>query len=71
MAKGGLETIIFCPTAVMGPFDYRPSFLGRALIRFYKGKNPAVIPGGYNWVDVRDVATAVLKSMEKGSPGEK
>jgi dihydroflavonol-4-reductase len=67
----GLETIIFSPTAVMGPFDHRPSALGNALIRFYQGRNPALIPGGYDWVDVRDVGRAVLASLERGTPGEK
>ncbi len=66
-----LETIILSPTAVMGPYDYRPSILGEALIRFYKGKNPALIPGGYNWVDVRDIGAAVLNAIEGGTPGEK
>ena len=67
----GLETVIFSPTAVMGPFDFRPSVLGKALIRFYNGKNPALIPGGYNWVDVRDIASAAISALDRGTPGEK
>lgn len=68
-AKKGLETIILHPTAVMGPFDYRPSVLGKAIIRFYNGENPALIPGGYDWVDVRDVADAAINALRTGTPG--
>jgi dihydroflavonol-4-reductase len=69
--KAGLETITLHPTAVMGPFDYKPSSLGNAIIRFYKGENPALIPGGYDWVDVRDVAAAAINALHGGTPGEK
>ena len=67
----GLDAVILCPTAVIGPFDYRGSFLGRALIKIYQNKLPMLISGGYNWVDVRDVATAAIESMESGRKGEK
>lgn len=30
-----------------------------------------LIAGGYNWVDVRDVADAAIRSVEKGRKGEK
>jgi dihydroflavonol-4-reductase len=65
-----LEIIVINPTAVIGPHDFKPSLTGNALIRFYLGKNPAMIPGGYDWVDVRDVCHAALRAMEKGKPGE-
>ena len=58
------------PTAVIGPDDYRPSLIGEAIIRFYKGKNPALIPGGYNWVDVRDVCSAAINAIDMARAGE-
>lgn len=67
----GLETIVLSPTAVIGPHDYKPSLLGDAVIRFYKGKAPALIPGGYDWVDVRDLCIAAIHAIEMGQPGEK
>lgn len=30
-----------------------------------------LISGGFNWVDVRDVAMAAVKAFESGKPGEK
>jgi dihydroflavonol-4-reductase len=64
-----LEIIILNPTAIIGPVDYAPSYLGIALLRFYRGQNPGLIPGGYNWVDVRDVCLAAINAMEYGTGG--
>ena len=67
----GLDAVILCPSAVVGPFDYRGSYLGQALLKMYKNKIPALIPGGYYWVDVRDVVSAAIKSVQSGRKGEK
>ena len=67
----GLDAVILSPTAVIGPFDYKGSFLGTALIKIYQNKIPMLISGGYNWVDVRDVAKAAIQSVETGRKGEK
>lgn len=67
----GLDAVILCPAAVVGPFDFRGSFLGQALIKIYRNKIPMLIPGGYNWVDVRDVVHAAIQAVESGRKGEK
>jgi dihydroflavonol-4-reductase len=64
-----LEIVILNPTAIIGPADYSPSLLGNALLRFYKGQNAGIIPGGYNWVDVRDVCQATINALESGTGG--
>jgi dihydroflavonol-4-reductase len=64
-----LEIVVLNPTAIIGPYDYKPSLQGNALIRFYKGQNPVLVPGGYNWVDVRDVCLAAVNAIEYGAPG--
>jgi dihydroflavonol-4-reductase len=69
--KEGLDALILNPTAVIGPFDYTPSLLGRALILIYRGKIPALISGGYDWVDARDVVKAAVVCVEKGEKGER
>ncbi len=69
--EGGLDAVILNPTAVIGPFDYSPSLLGRALILMCGGKIPALVRGGYDWVDVRDVAKAAVTSIEYGIKGER
>ena len=68
--KEGLDAVILNPTAVIGPFDYAPSLLGRALILIYQGKIPALVHGGYDWVDVRDVVQASVAAVEKAEKGE-
>ncbi|MCU0376675.1 MAG: NAD-dependent epimerase/dehydratase family protein [Bacteroidales bacterium] len=65
-----LEVVVLNPTAIVGPCDYKPSLIGNAVIRFYKGQNPTLIPGGYNWVDVRDICRAAINSINKGRPGQ-
>ncbi len=69
--KDGLDAVILNPTAVIGPFDYIGSLLGRALLQIYQNKLPFLISGGYNWVDVRDVAAAAIRAIDLGHRGEK
>jgi len=69
--KSGLDAVIITPTAVIGPYDHHPSLLGRALIQIYKNTLPMLVPGGYNWVDVRDVAWAAVCAAKAGRSGER
>jgi len=65
----GMEVIVLAPTAVMGPFDRSPSLIGKAIVNMYKGKIPALFPGGVDFVDVRDVAAAIVSALHRGTPG--
>ncbi|NOX86789.1 MAG: NAD-dependent epimerase/dehydratase family protein [Chlorobi bacterium] len=65
------DVIILNPTAIIGPFDFQPSLQGAFIIRLYKGALPGLVPGGYDWVDVRDVAGAARAAITKGKPGER
>ena len=69
--ENGLEIVVVNPTAVVGPWDFGPSYLGQFLIRLYKKKIPALIPGGYDWVDVRDIADGAIAAALRGVNGEK
>jgi dihydroflavonol-4-reductase len=69
--KEGLNAVIINPTAVIGPFDFRGSLLGQALLKIYQNKLPFLVSGGYDWVDVRDVVSASIKAIEAGRKGEK
>ena len=68
-AAGGLEAVILNPTAIIGPFDYKPSLLGRAIMAFAQGRLPLIIEGGFDWVDVRDVAEAAMAAAERAPAG--
>jgi dihydroflavonol-4-reductase len=63
----GLDAIIVSPTAIVGPHDYKPSHFGEALLKLASGKLPALVSGGFNWVDVRDVVEGAMRA-EKTAP---
>ena len=65
------EVIVLNPTAVVGPIDYKPSFVGKLLIKLYNGSIPGLVPGGYDWVDVRDVSEAAVNAIKNGKNGER
>jgi len=65
----GMDAVILNPTAVVGPFDHRPSLMGRAIIAFGTGAIPMLVDGGYDWVDVRDVAEGALSAAERAPKG--
>jgi len=67
----GLDTIVISPTGVIGPYDYAPSFMGQALIMMASNKLPALVTGGFNWVDVRDVVSGAIVAEEKAAGGQK
>jgi dihydroflavonol-4-reductase len=67
--ENGLNAIVLNPTAIIGPHDHKPSFLGQALIKMYNNSLPMLVSGGYNWVDVRDVVQGAIASMDKGRIG--
>ena len=65
------DVIVLNPTAILGPCDFKPSLMGQLIIRLYKGSLPGLIPGGYDWVDVRDVSEATCKAIFQGRGGER
>lgn len=67
----GLDAVILNPTAVIGPYDFKPSLLGTFILGLSKGAIPALVKGGFNWVDVRDVAQGALAAARKGRRGER
>ena len=62
-----LGTRIIYPTAVLGPNDFRLSLFGQAIIKMATGRLPALVAGGFDWVDARDVAWGAVEAAEKGS----
>jgi dihydroflavonol-4-reductase len=69
--KDGLDAVIVNPTAVFGPHDYQPSYFGEALLTMARGKLPAMVRGGFDWVDVRDVVAGAMLAEEKGKTGSR
>ncbi|MEI6898565.1 MAG: NAD-dependent epimerase/dehydratase family protein [Bacteroidota bacterium] len=70
-AKQGFNALVLCPTAIIGPVDYEPSLIGKAMLQLFNHEVPALVPGGYNWVDVRDIVQGCIAAIDKGRKGEK
>lgn len=68
--RRGLDAVVINPGAVVGPHDYKVSRMGEVLLDIYHHRLPALIDGGYNWVDARDVAAGAIAAEKKGRSGE-
>lgn len=69
-ARNGMFVVVVCPTSVVGAPDFKPSKLGKAVVDIYKGYVPAVIEGGFDFADVRDIAAGIAAALTKGVSGE-
>lgn len=62
--------VVVNPTGILGPGDAVPSRLGDVLLQFHRGTIPALVDGGFDWVDVRDVVDGMVAAAERGRIGE-
>jgi dihydroflavonol-4-reductase len=69
--KRGLNATVLSPTAIIGPADPEPSLVGQAVLDLYNRKIPSLVPGGYDWIDVRDIVGAAIAAIDRGRTGEK
>lgn len=66
----GLEAVIVNPGFMLGPWDWKPSS-GRMLLAVAQRWIPAAPVGGMSMCDARDVAAAILSSLEHGVAGQR
>lgn len=67
----GLDAVICNPTAVYGPVDHAPYSRINGMLRdSARGRVPALITGGFDLIDVRDVAAGLILAAEHGKTGE-
>lgn len=69
-AKRGGNVSVIHPSGIVGPGDYGKGHLTQLIIDYYEGRLTSAINGGYDFVDVRDVATGILSCCEHGKNGE-
>lgn len=67
----GLPAVIVNPSGIVGPWDFKPSLLGKTIIDFAQGKMKGYVHGGFDFVAVRDVVEGHILAMEKGVVGER
>ena len=66
----GLDASILHPTGIIGPFDFKPSRMGKVLLDIMTRKMLININAGFNWVDVRDVSKAAINCITLGRQGQ-
>ena len=68
--KQGLDACIVNPTSIIGPFDFNPGAQTKAILKIANKQVPALMLGGFDWVDVRDVAQGILGALLHGKTNE-
>jgi dihydroflavonol-4-reductase len=66
----GLDAIILYPSAIIGPYDYRLGLSNSGLLALCTGRLFALVDGGFDWVDVRDVVEGAMRAAERAPVGE-
>ena len=68
--RRGLRVNVLHPSGLIGPNDYGRGHMTAMVIDYLRGRLTAIIKGGYDFADVRDVASGILSCCKKGRPGE-
>lgn len=69
-AARGLNASVVYPSGLIGPGDIGKGSVTNMLTSFLSGKMPFAVKGGYDFVDVRDVAAGIVSCVEYGEPGK-
>jgi dihydroflavonol-4-reductase len=68
-ARKGLPVIVVYPTVPMGPGDRHMTAPSRMVLDLLRGRTPAVLETGLNFIAVEDAAHGIILAAEKGTPG--
>ena len=66
---GTIKAMIVYPSAVIGINDFKPSAVGKEIKKCFKRKLCLYFHGGYNFIDVEDVAEAIINGIQKDITG--
>lgn len=67
----GLDVVMLYPSAIIGPYDFRLGFSNRGLLAVCRGELWALVDGGFDWVDVRDVVWGILEAATRAPTGSR
>jgi dihydroflavonol-4-reductase len=70
MNSSQMEVLVVNPTSIVGPFDHRPSKMGKVIIDLCQGRLPFVFDGGFDFCDCRDVARGIAHAVTMGRGGQ-
>lgn len=66
----GLDLCVVHPSGILGPGDRAIGNTTGAILDFCRGTLPASVKGGYDFVDVRDLAQGIVQVANSGESGE-
>ncbi len=69
-ARNGLNACVMHPSGIIGPGDTAMGSMTSMITAYCKGRLPMGVKGGYDFVDVRDVARGVVSCCGRGRSGE-
>ncbi len=67
----GIDALVATSCAVLGPWDYKPSRMGKTLLDFAHGRLRGYPPGGFDFVNVKDLVDGHVRAMERGRMGQR
>lgn len=68
--REGMDTVIVHPSGIVGPEDPCRGHMTELIEGILSRKISAIVEGGYDFVDVRDVAKGVVSALDYGLSGE-
>lgn len=68
--NNNLPAIIVHPSGIIGPYSGKSNHLIQLIKNYLNGKLSYCVKGGYDFVDVRDVAAGIVAALEYGKTGE-
>ena len=69
-ADAGLDAVVVHPSGILGPNSPGGNHLVQLVADYLGGRLPACVDGGYDFVDVRDVADGCIAAALRGRSGE-
>jgi len=66
-----MDVVVVNPAFPFGAFDFMPTPTGKIILSLMREELPFIVKGGFNGVNVRDVAEGHLLAAERGRPGER
>lgn len=68
--KYNIPLLVFCPSGVLGRYDYSVTPTSRQIVEMLRGRGMTV-EGAFSFVDARDAGEIYAQAIEKGNPGER
>lgn len=66
---GGMNAVVVHPSGILGPGDDGRNHITQLIQSYLSGKLLGGVTGGYDFVDVRDVADGIIAAAQKGRKG--